>query len=72
MELILLAFCAFLLISNIFLAFTRGLRKSLLRLATAVLAVVAAYFLSRAIAASIGSEIALWLKVTFGGNPNFA
>ena len=72
MELILLAFCAFLLISNIFLAFTRGLRKSLLRLATAVLAVVAAYFLSRAIAASIGSEIALWLKATFGGNPNFA
>ncbi|MBR2312296.1 MAG: hypothetical protein IKA46_03305 [Clostridia bacterium] len=72
MELILLAFCAFLLISNIFLAFTRGLRKSLLRLGTVVLAVVAAYFLSRAIAASIGSEIALWLKVTFGGNPNFA
>ena len=72
MELILLAFCAFLLIFNIFLAFTRGLRKSLLRLATVVLAVVAAYFLSRAIAASIGSEIALWLKVTFGGDPNFA
>ena len=72
MELILLAVCAFILISNLFLAFTRGLRKSLLRLATAVLAVVAAYFLSRAIAASIGSEIALWLKVTFGGNPNFA
>ena len=72
MELILLAVCAFILISNVFLAFTRGMRKSLLRLATAVLAVVAAYFLSRAIAAGLGSEIALWLEVTFGGDPNFA
>lgn len=72
MELILLAVCAFILISNVFLAFGRGMRKSLLRLATVVLAVVVAYFLSRAIAANFGEEIALWLKVTFGGDPNFA
>lgn len=72
MELILLAVCALILISNVFVAFVRGTRKSLLRLLTAVIAVVIAFFLSRAIAASFGTEIALWMKTTLGGDPNFA
>ena len=72
MDLIILAVCAVTLFLNVFISFTRGTRKSLLRLLTAVVAVVAAYFLARTIAASFGEEIALWMKTTLGSDPNFA
>jgi len=62
MELMIPAVCAFILISNLLLAFFRGTRKSLLRLGTAVLAAVVAFFVARAIAAGVGDELALWLK----------
>ena len=71
MELIILGFMALVLGLNIFLALVRGTRKSLWRLFTAVLAAVLAYFLARAFAASIGEEIAMWLKITYGGDPSF-
>ncbi len=71
MELIILGFMALVLALNIFLALVRGTRKSLWRLFTAVLAAVLAYFLARAFAASIGEEIAMWLKITYGGDPSF-
>lgn len=71
MELIILAFCAVVLGLNIFLALTRGTRKSLWRLFTAVLAAVLAFFLARAFAASIGEDVAMWLKITYGGDPSF-
>ena len=72
MDLIILAICALTLILNVFISFSRGTRKSLLRLLTVVVAVVAAYFLARTIAANVGEEIALWMKTTLGGDPNFA
>lgn len=69
MELIILAFLAVTLILNIFLAFCRGTRKSLWRLFTSVLSAVLAFFLARAIASSIGDEVAMWLKITYGADP---
>ena len=72
MQLAVLGFAAFILIFNIVISFTRGFRKSLLRLITVVLAVVAAYFAARAVAATAGREIVLWLEATLGGDPNFA
>jgi len=68
MELMIPAVCAFILISNLLLAFFRGTRKSLLRLGTAVLAAVVAFFVARAIAAGVGDELALWLKDAAGGD----
>ncbi len=72
MELIILAVCALVLISNVVLALGRGTRKSLLRLATALVAAVAAFFLARAIAGNVGDEVALWLKATLGGDAAFS
>lgn len=72
MELICLGVAAFILIFNVFISFTRGFRKSLLRLITVLVAAVASFFLARAIAGSMGNEIVLWMEATLGGNPNFA
>ena len=71
MELIILGFMALVVTLNIFLALVRGTRKSLWRLFTAVLAAVLAFFIARGVAASIGEEIAMWLKITYGGDPTF-
>lgn len=72
MELIILGVCAFILIFNLFISFTRGTRKSLLRLLTVVVAAVASFFLARAVAGKFGTEVALWLQATVGADPNFA
>ena len=72
MELICLGIAAFILIFNIFISFTRGFRKSLLRLITVLVAAVASFFMARAIAGSMGREIVLWMEATLGGDPNFA
>ena len=72
MELIFLAFCAFILIFNLLISMIRGTRKTVLRLLTVVIAAVAAFFLARAIGAAFGDEVALWLEATVGGDPNFA
>ncbi|MBE6605341.1 MAG: hypothetical protein E7639_06550 [Ruminococcaceae bacterium] len=72
MELICLGVAAFILIFNVFVSFTRGFRKSLLRLITVLVAAVASFFLARAIAGSMGKELVLWMEATLGGDPNFA
>ena len=72
MQLAVLGFAAFILIFNVIISLTRGFRKSLLRLITVVLAVVAAYFAARAVAVAVGREVVLWLEATLGGDPNFA
>ena len=72
MELILLAVCAFILIFNLFVSFSRGTRKSILRLITVVIAAVAAFFMARGIAGKFGTEIALWMEATLGTNQSFA
>ena len=72
MEIALLGACAFILIFNLVMALIRGMRKSLLRLGTVVVAAVVAFFLSRTIAGNFGTEIALWLQATAGINTDFA
>lgn len=71
MELIILGFMALVVALNIFLALIRGTRKSLWRLFTSVLSAVLAFFIARTAAASFGEEIAMWLKITYGGDPTF-
>ena len=72
MELILLCACAFILVFNLFMALVRGVRKSLLRLGTVVVAAVAAFLLAPAIAGKCGTEVTLWLQATVGANTDFA
>lgn len=72
MELIFLGVCAFILIFNLFVSFSRGMRKSLLRLGTVVVAAVAAFFMARGIAGKFGTEIALWMEATLGTSESFA
>lgn len=72
MELIFLGVCAFILIFNLFVSFSRGTRKSILRLITVVIAAVAAFFMARGIAGKFGTEIALWMEATLGTNESFA
>lgn len=72
MELICLGIAAFILIYNLIISFTRGFRKSVIRLITVVIAAVGSFFLARAIAGSMGNEIVLWMQATLGADPNFA
>ncbi len=72
MELIFLGVCVLILIFNIFVSCLRGMRKSLLRLGTVIVAVIAAFFMARGIAGKFGTEVALWLEATVGADPNFA
>lgn len=72
MEIALFGFCAFILIFNLLMSLMRGMRKSLLRLGTVVVAAVTAFFLSRSIASNFGTEIALWLQATAGIDTDLA
>lgn len=72
MEIIFLAFCAFILIFNLLISMIRGTRKTVLRLLTVVIAAVGAFILARVIATNFGDEVVLWLEATVGGDPNFA
>lgn len=72
MRLLLLGICIFILLFNIVVSFFRGTRKSLLRLATVVVAMVGAFFLARATSENFGVSLALKIEQALSAIPDLA
>ncbi|MBQ3064427.1 MAG: CvpA family protein [Clostridia bacterium] len=72
MELILLGVCLFILAFNLLVSTLRGARKSVLRLITAVLAMVVSFFLARALANAVAELLMPMIERALGGSPTFA
>ena len=72
MELIILGVCLFILLFNVLVSTVRGARKSVLRLLTALLAAVSAFFLSRLLCVKAAEWALPRLRQAMAGNETLA